>query len=243
MRSASKLFLLAALAAATVSSTAGAQVGSTYHPGRPNGRGYDPFGRSDSDAYPSNYSGLPPQVQRMLGPAETGFDPFDPGWPQDFTGGYDGGRRTGYPRPPGLSPASPLRRDAFGPNRPLVGSAPRFVPASQTREDDRQGPSAVMPVVAPTAVELPRLHHEVSTPHVGTARTTGGRNGGWILGGLGAAAAAVWGFLKWLCGARDRPCPPPAPSVRATPPSVSRIGLGADGKGGVLLRPGPPPRP
>lgn len=244
MHSNSKLALLAILLAAAVGSTASAQFGSPYPPpGRPTGPAYDPFGHTP---YPANVPGLPPQVQRLLEPAGPGVDPFAPGWPQDGIGGYGGGRRAGYPTAGGFAPSSPFRRDVLGPNRPLVGgaTAPRVAPAAPTREDNERRPSVVAPVVTPVAVDLPRLHHEVTTPtHLGTSRASGGRTGGWLLGGLGAVAAAVWGFLKWVCGVRERPSPSPASPARPDVPSAHPIGLGVDGRGGVLLRPGPPPRP
>lgn len=206
-----------------------AQYGSAQFRQSPLDRGrVDPFGRNpglpgtgplghDPFAGLRNVPGLPPQVQRMM--ADQGPFVTDPMWPNDRI------TRAARPQWPGGITPGPMthgrREDDSPPMSPAVGSFPLF-----------RGP-----------VNLPKVHLEPPKPFRVTPRVTVG-GGGWLIGGLAAVAAAIGGLLKWLSGSKDRPTPPAAGST-APPPAPAMIGVGADGRAGVLIRRGRPevPRP
>lgn len=177
--------------------------------------GYDPL------AGYRNIPGLPPELQLLM----AGTDPFFPdhAWP------YGRVNRPTHPQwPAGITPG----RTAFS-----------------RRDDDSSPPlPAYGPVTMPNVpVSVPRVHFDPPKPIrvVPTPRVTGG-GAGWLIGGVVAVIAAVVGMLKWLFGSKERPASivaAPRPSARPSPPVM--VGVGADGRAGVLLRSGPPdlPRP
>ncbi len=195
--------------------------------------GQYPFGRTpgvpgvgqfgyDPPAGYRNIPGLPPEVQRLM--ADPG--PFFP----DPTFPYGRVNRPTHPQwPAGITPS-----------RATLG-----------RRDDESSPPlpAYGPVTMPNVpVSVPRVHFDPPKPIrvVPAPRAAGGVGGGWLIGGVVAVVAAVVGMLKWLFGSKDRPASTVAtagPPVRPAPPVM--VGVGADGRAGVLLRTGPPdlPRP
>jgi hypothetical protein len=178
--------------------------------------------------------GLPPEVYRAF----AGADPFFPsgqeyGLPPGFgrvgVSGRTTGINPGYRHPPHWTQAS------------ATGGITNTTPIPGRRRDDDDPRPAVGPVTMPiVSVGMPRVHYETPKPFRVTRTpraTTGG--GGWLIGGLAAVVAAVGGGLKWLIGSKDRPTPPWA-GPSNPPPAPTMIGVGVDGRAGMLIRPGRP---